>query len=144
MTLKNAFKLFVVTVSSVTSIGLLAPAFVHADAQNDILNSVNSTDPGGPTVDNALAAAITVFTIIVGVVAVFMVILSGYKYITSGGDANKVAQAKSTVIYALIGVALVITSQVILRFVIAKSRSATSGPGPVACAPGPCQIDLGA
>ncbi|MCW1908706.1 MAG: pilin [Candidatus Saccharibacteria bacterium] len=139
MTLKNAFKLFAVTAGSVISIGLLTPTFVQADAQNDILNSVNSTDPGGPTVDNALTAAITVFTIIVGVAAVIMVILSGYKYITSGGDSNKVAQAKSTVIYALIGVALVVTSQVILRFVIAKSRSTTGGAAPVVCAPGrPC------
>ncbi len=139
MTLKNAFKLFAVTAGSVISIGVLTPTFVQADAQNDILNSVNSTDPGGPTVDNALTAAITVFTIIVGVAAVIMVIFSGYKYITSGGDSNKVAQAKSTVIYALIGVALVVMSQVILRFVIGKSRSTTSGAAPVVCAPGrPC------
>lgn len=120
------------------------PKLVLADSKSDILDSVNSVDDGSsPSVDNAIAAAINVFTLIVGVTAVVMMILSGYKYITSAGDSGKVAQAKSTALYALIGVSLVIISQVLLRFAIAKSTNVSSGGSPsggsIPCIPGnPC------
>lgn len=113
------------TITAITgtfAASLIPAGHVFASAKDDILTSVNSTDPGGPTVDNALAAAINVFGLIIGFAAVIMMMLGGYKYITSSGDANKAAQAKSTILYALIGAALVITSQLLLRFVIAKGR----------------------
>jgi hypothetical protein len=112
----------VTAIAGTVGAALLPARLVLASAKDDILTSVNSTDPGGPTVDNALGAAINVFGIIIGFVAVIMMMVGGYKYITSSGDANKAAQAKSTILYALIGAALVIVSQVLLRFVIAKGR----------------------
>jgi magnesium-transporting ATPase (P-type) len=122
MSYKNKLKLLAVSwLTTVSLAAVTSPIVFAGSARDDILTSVNSTDPDGPTVNNAISAAITIFTIIVGVVAVVMMIVGGYKYITSGGDANKVAQAKSTVMYALIGVALVVVSQVLVRFVIAKS-----------------------
>lgn len=122
---KNA--LLMLSVALVIGAILALPAFVNAQSSKEVIqNSVESADPGGPTVDNAVSAFITIFTIIVGVMAVVMIIFGGYKYITSGGDANKVAAAKATVMYALIGVVLVVLSQLILRFVIAKSVQ----PGP--------------
>lgn len=117
-----------VVAATVMAAGLITfaplPGTVSADSKNDILNSVNSTaDPSSPTVDRAVSAAINVFGFLVGFAAVIMMMVGGYKYITSAGDANKAAQAKSTIMYALIGVALVVVSQVLLRFVIAKTNS---------------------
>jgi len=59
-------------------------------------------------------------SVIVGVAAVIMIILSGLRYITSGGDASKVGAAKSSLIYALIGLVIVALAQVIVHFVFAK------------------------
>lgn len=115
-------KLAILLMSGLLFSGVLAlPASVIAGTSKDVIvNSVEDADPGGPTVDNAISAFITIFSIIVGMIAVVMIIFAGYKYITSGGDANKVAAAKSSVLFALIGVVLVALSQVILKFVIAK------------------------
>ena len=39
---------------------------------------------------------------IVGIIAVIMLIIGGIRYVTSGGDAKKVTDAKNTVLYAII------------------------------------------
>ncbi len=60
----------------------------------------------------------TVFlSIIFGLGAIFTVvflILGGIKFITSGGDPNKTAAAKSSITYAVIGMVLLILTFVIM------------------------------
>ena len=58
---------------------------------------------------------------IVGVVAVIMIIIGGLKYITSSGDSNNVSSAKNTILYAIIGLVVVVLAQVIVRFVVTKA-----------------------
>ena len=55
---------------------------------------------------------------IVGVIAVIMLIIGGIKYVVSGGDAKKVTDAKNTVLYAIIGLAVAFLSFAIINFVI--------------------------
>lgn len=67
---------------------------------------------------------VNLFSIIVGITAVIFVILGGFKYITSGGDSGKVGSAKSTLIYALVGLVIVALSQLIVRFVLTSATTA--------------------
>ncbi len=90
-------------------------------AINDIRNGAVVADPGGSTINNAVQTGVTLFSWLVGVVAVLMIIFGGYKYITGAGDTNKYAEARKTIIYALVGLVLVAVSQVIVRIVIVKS-----------------------
>lgn len=69
-------------------------------------------------VDDVLRIAVNILSWTAGVIAVIMVILSAIKYITSGGDSGKVASAKKTLIYALVGAALASISQVVIRAVV--------------------------
>lgn len=55
---------------------------------------------------------------IAGVVAVIVIILAGMTYITSSGDAGKVAKAKNAIIYGAIGLLIVIMASVITNFFI--------------------------
>jgi hypothetical protein len=59
-----------------------------------------------------------------------MIVLSGFKYITSGGDANKVSSAKSSLVYAIIGLVIVVLAQVIVHFVIIRSDPTPPPPPP--------------
>lgn len=54
---------------------------------------------------------------ITGVVAFAFVVIGGIGYITSAGDPNKVQKSRKTLIYALIGLAIVGLSSVISAFV---------------------------
>ena len=60
---------------------------------------------------------------IVGVVAVIMLIIGGIKYVTSGGDAKKVTDAKNTVLYAIIGLVVAFLAFAIVNFVISALPS---------------------
>lgn len=58
-----------------------------------------------------------------GVVAVFLIIISGIKFINSGGDPKQVEGARKTMTYAIIGLVVVLSSFFIVD-VIAKSTGA--------------------
>jgi len=83
-----------------------------------------SAADGNTDLSNTFKFIINVFSVIVGVVAVIMIIWGGFKYITSGGDSNKVSGAKNTIIYAIIGLIVVALSQFIVQFVLAKATDA--------------------
>lgn len=90
-------------------------------AKNDVCAGIGLVGGGcgdnGAQVNRAVAAAITLLSIAVGIVAVVMVIVAGLKFVTSGGDSNKVAGAKNAIIYAIIGLVIVATAQLIVHFV---------------------------
>lgn len=54
---------------------------------------------------------------IAGVIAAAFLVIGGIKYITSSGDSSKLQQAKNTILYALIGLAIVGLTEVIVAFV---------------------------
>ena len=53
-----------------------------------------------------------------------MIVYSGYNYITSGGDSGKVSSAKTTLIYALVGLLIAALAQIIVHFVINTAKGA--------------------
>jgi hypothetical protein len=57
---------------------------------------------------------------IIGAFALLMVTVSGLRYVLSGGDPQKVARAKNGIIYSLVGVAIAITAESIVGFVIGR------------------------
>ncbi len=74
-------------------------------------NLVNIPDPG-------LVATETIQWVVgvAGVVCLIFIILGGVGYTTSNGDAAKVKKAKDTILYALIGLAIVGLAEVITAF----------------------------
>ncbi|OGD94876.1 hypothetical protein A3F02_03595 [Candidatus Curtissbacteria bacterium RIFCSPHIGHO2_12_FULL_38_9b] len=64
------------------------------------------------------ALATTVITILTSVAAtlsVFLIIIAGFKFVTSGGDPKKLESAKATLTYAIIGLVITILAFVILQ-----------------------------
>lgn len=53
---------------------------------------------------------INALIVIAGVVAVFMIIWAGYKFVMSEGDPEKIANARKTLIYALAGLIFIFLS----------------------------------
>ena len=54
----------------------------------------------------------------VGVLSVIMIIFSGFRYITSAGDASKTKSAQSTLIYSVVGLIVAIMAWAIVNMVI--------------------------
>lgn len=79
--------------------------------------------PGQKTIDGVIQVAVNILSAVVGVASVIMIIISGFKYITAGGDSNSIASAKNTIIYALVGLTIAALAQVIARFVLHRVTS---------------------
>jgi hypothetical protein len=94
-----------------------------ADCLDD---GAESTDQGtgeeaATQVDRIIKRVVDIFSVVVGVVAVIMIIIGGLKYITSGGDSGNISSAKNTILYAIIGLIVVVLAQVVVRFVLQRA-----------------------
>lgn len=72
------------------------------------------------SIESLVKTIINVFSAIVGSIAVIMIIIGGFKYVTSGGDSNSVGSAKNTILYAIVGLVIVVFAQIIVRFVLQR------------------------
>jgi Type IV secretion system pilin len=105
-----------------------------ASGANNAAGSGSSIDcagggVAGNNIGNIANNIVNIFSIIVGAVAVIMIIYGGFRYITSGGDSNRVGSAKNTLIYAIVGLIIVALAQIIVHFVLHASTSATTPGG---------------
>src|SRR5579884_1294923 len=81
-----------------------------------------ATPQGTPDINHTITLVVNVLSWVVGIAAVIMVIVGGLRFVTSGGDATKAAGARSTILYAIIGLVVVALAQVIVKFVLQKVR----------------------
>jgi hypothetical protein len=70
------------------------------------------------TINDLIRKVINLLSVIVGVVAVIMIMVGGFRYITSGGNDTGVTSAKNTILYAIIGLIIVALAQLLVRFVL--------------------------
>lgn len=109
---------------------VLFPAPVSAglfdDAKAEACNGAQVADSGASCagadskVSDLIKVILEILSIVAGIAAVIMFIVAGIRYVTSGGDSNGVSGAKNTMIYAVVGIAIVVLSQAIVQFVIKR------------------------
>jgi hypothetical protein len=94
-------------------------------SRGQVLNGIGETGNGcdASGVPTLLSTIVNILSIVVGAAAIIMIILAGFKYITSGGEANRVTNAKSTLIYALIGVVVATLAQVLVHYVLGTTNN---------------------
>lgn len=85
-----------------------------SSAQGEGVGQV-STDP-----ESLVKKFVNIFLFAVGALSVIMLIWGGIRYTTSAGDSNKVQAAKSTVLYAIVGLVVAILAYAIVNMVISK------------------------
>ncbi len=124
-----------VSLSLMLALGFAAPAFAQ-DAQQQINNGLCSgsnlqfTDTPGQCsvagsdatdrINSIVHTIVNLLSAIVGIVAVIMIIVGGFRYVTSGGNDTSVTSARNTILYAVIGLVIVALAQLIVRFTLSK------------------------
>jgi hypothetical protein len=84
------------------------------------VSSCNNGPNGVDKVNQILRRFVNLLSGLVGVVAVIMIIIGGFRYVTSGGNDTSVTGAKNTILYAIIGLVVVALAQIIVHFVLNK------------------------
>ena len=116
-TILNALKGLVAVIIAVPSVNFIA----------DKLGGTTDNSPTGTGLPNVaatsstLAGLLSIIFGIIGGVALLMVTIGGYRYITSQGDPQATAQAKNTILYALVGVAVSALAVTIVQFVFNRA-----------------------
>lgn len=128
--------LFVAVVSA-TSMGSVAsalplPAAVGKDLISNAVDCSNATNRQSAACsddkktdpitgsDGLISHIANVVAFAAGAAATIMFVVGGIHFITSEGDPSKAASARSTVIYALLGIAVVVAARAIVAFMVQK------------------------
>ncbi|HSX36627.1 MAG TPA: hypothetical protein VLG13_00695 [Patescibacteria group bacterium] len=136
-------KLFIAASLLTLNFGLIGFAVTHAEnlhgdacAGLNTLDSTNSSTSSNTTCSNSgessikhlVSTVVNILSLIVGIASVIVIIIAGLNFITAGGDSNKVASARSTLIYALVGLVIAASAQFLVHFALNNTASATVCP----------------
>ncbi len=67
---------------------------------------------------NVLTIIINVVVGVVGFIAVAMIVMGGISFATSQGDSSKVAKARNTILYGVVGLVVALLAFAIVNFVL--------------------------
>lgn len=111
-----AFCLFPFKVSAVDLYG----SACNKDTASSAVCSEHST--GNPiTGPNGVLIKVTnILAVVAGASAIIIIIVAAIRLVTSAGDSNGVSSARQTILYALIGLVVIVLAQSIITFVIKK------------------------
>lgn len=84
-----------------------------------------STELGNEDLVTTVSDIIDVALGLLGIVAVVIILIGGFKYMTAGGNDEKVEDARSVIFSGIIGLAIILSAWAIARFVIESLSSAT-------------------
>ncbi len=70
--------------------------------------------------DGIILTATKIIAVIAGVAAVIVIMLAGFRYITSSGDSGEMAKARHTLLYAIAGLVVIALAPTIVGFVLSK------------------------
>jgi hypothetical protein len=111
---------------------LVLPVTVYA-AYNPLANACNNTGgAGGSTActsdgsdpisgkKGVLRKVSFILATLGALIAVIIIIVGGFNYVTSGGDSNKTATARSAIVGAIVGLVIIALAETIVIFVIGK------------------------
>lgn len=117
----------------VVLLGLVTPVSVGAvdvfqDACQSAPSSSACTDNRNQTAgsnsiygpNGVLTKAARLIAVVVGIASVVMIIIGGFKYVTSSGDPNNVKSAKDTILFAIVGMIVAVSTQAIVLFVLER------------------------
>jgi len=99
-----------------------------SSSKDQVLTGVGQTGSACTSdgVNGTVKTVVSILSDIVGIAAVIMILVSGFKYIVSNGDSSKVGSAKTTLIYALVGLAVVALTQILIHFVLNTTTSSAT------------------
>lgn len=105
-------------ISAATLAVAAAPVAVFAQELDLGLNSAESIGLGTKDIRETVGSVIKAFMGLLGIVAVCIILLGGFKWMTAMGSEEKVSQAKNLIISGIIGLVIILSAYAIAAFVI--------------------------
>lgn len=112
-TILNAIIGLAITVSA---IGVTNFAF------DNLLGSVKNNAQGFPqmTGEQLLQNGLNIVYYLAGAIAIITIVVGGLNFVTANGDASKITKARGLVIYAAVGLAIILAAFAITNFILGR------------------------
>lgn len=123
---KTFYSILILTIQTILLLTILPPQKASAVSLLKVCNSQTASStvckdpPTSNPVIKGLKIVLNVLSIATGIIAVFEILVAGFRFITANGDTNTYNQARDALLYAIIGIFIVAFSQVIVLLVLDK------------------------
>ena len=120
-------KYILIGLAMLLSLAIMPAAQVSA-LDDDVLGVKkfgDATKLGTNPFEETIAEIINVALSLLGIVAVVIILIGGFKWMTSGGDETKVGDARKFIFAGVIGLAIIMSSWALATFVLTKLADAT-------------------
>lgn len=106
---------------------LLAPAVALGNAPDTFGTSYveDNVELGAKDLRETAADIINVALGMLGIVAVVIILIGGFKWMTAGGNDEKVTEGRKWIFSGIIGLAIILSAWAIARFAISELSTAT-------------------
>ena len=86
--------------------------------QGDVPSSISQATGGEGSFRSLILNIVNFFLLFLGLIAVIMIIYGGITYVTAAGNQEKIESAKKIILYAIVGIIIVLISFALVRTVI--------------------------
>ncbi len=115
-----------IAAGALTVAAFAAPAIASAAGVDLGLNYATAIGLGTQDVRSTVSSVIKAFMGLLGIVAVVIILLGGFKWMTAGGSEEKVGEAKKLIISGIIGLVIIMSAYAIAQFVVGSVINGTS------------------
>ena len=119
----------------VPSMVLAGPVSQSGSASGTADFGLGSDDPantlglGTTALDDAVVGLINVLLGFLGLIAVVIILIGGFRWMTAGGNEDKVGEARKTIFSGIIGLAIILFAWGITIFVVQQLGKASGAAG---------------
>ncbi len=124
-TMKTLKQSLIVLALMVGAISLLS--FMPVAGAQAWLTADDNITGGGTDLRQTIVGFIKYALGFLGLIAVIMIMYGGFTYVISGGDDEKTGDAKKMIMYALIGLVIIMLAFVLVNGVLGAMTSGTGG-----------------
>jgi hypothetical protein len=89
------------------------------DEQKNSVYCKSLDEEGDPTAKDGMVTKVTnIISYVAGFIGVFWIIVQAIKMITSHGNSEKISSARNGIIYAVVGLAVVLIARIVINFAL--------------------------
>mgnify|MGYP007060687272 CR=1 FL=1 len=115
---KQALIMLGLMVGAITILSVIPTASAAIIGSGDLPSNLGEATGGESSLRAIIVKVINYFLGFLGLVAVIMIIYGGFTYVTAAGKQEAVDSAKKTILYAIVGIVIILLSFAIVNTVV--------------------------
>jgi hypothetical protein len=133
--IKQALIMLGLMVGAITLLSVIPTASAAIIGSGDLPSNLGEATGGESSLRAIIVKVINYFLGFLGLIAVIMIIYGGFTYMTAAGKQEAVDSAKKTILYAIVGIVIILLSFAIVNTIVgvaADGGTTTATPAPAA------------